>query len=39
MKFNAQMMGLDFALSVESLSTIIGEKVKIISTDLGYAIK
>ena len=36
MKFNAQMTGLDFALRAESLSTIIEEKVKIISTDLGH---
>ena len=36
MKFSAQMMGFDFTLSTESLSTIIGEKVKIISTDLGH---
>lgn len=36
MKFSAQMTGFDFTLSTESLSTIIGEKVKIISTDLGH---
>lgn len=36
MKFNAQMKGLDLALSTDSLFTVIGEKVKNTSTDLGH---